>query len=78
MADINRSDYDSYIINSINAQCHEYYPTCIHDVIITIIEHNIKINIFIQGEEIANYYKYHKIIIPEHFCKYICEQSNLN
>ena len=78
MSNIIISDFDSYIINSIDAKCHNYYPTCVHDVTISLINSNLKINIFMKGEEIADYYKYHKIIIPQHFCQYICKQINLN
>ena len=68
MSDINISDYSTYIINNINAQCHDYYPTCIHDVTITLNNNNnTKINIFMKGYEIGNYYEFHQINIPFHF-----------
>jgi hypothetical protein len=77
MSDINLSNFNSYTINNINIQCHDYYPLCVHDVTIKL-NNNVIINIFMKGDEIANYFKYHKTPIPTHFCVYVCKQSNLN
>jgi hypothetical protein len=74
MSDINLSDYSKYIIKNINPQCHEYYPTCVHDITI-ILNNNIQFNIFMKGDEIANYYNYHQIDIPYHFNNYISERG---
>jgi hypothetical protein len=75
MSDINISDYSSYTINNINAQCHDYYPTCVHDVTI-ILNNNFKFNIFMKCEEIANYYQYNNINIPFHFTTNLMNHHN--
>ena len=75
MSNIDISNYSSYTINKINAQCFNYYPTCIHDVSITLND-NIKINIFMKGEEIANYYHFHNINIPFHFTMNLINTCN--
>jgi len=77
MSDINLYDFNSYSINNIKPQCYNYYPTCVHNVSILLIN-NLKIDIFMKGDEIAKYYNYHNIDIPYHFNEYICDRSNLN
>jgi hypothetical protein len=77
MSTINLSDYSKYIIKNINPQCHEYYPTCIHDITI-ILNNNVEISIFMKGDEIAKYFQHHQIDIPYHFNEYVSTKGFLN